>query len=836
MDLIALLSIVAVDAETVASFQTSTLVLAGITFAIGCAVGGVVVSMMKAASERSMTRNSLPRYPKDWPSTKEMFTRDPNALYGYLEATGKQVIKSKAHSGAVRIGRLYPGTEWFRYVPEVWPLTRLREWVLRATTKEIWIPLAKRLQHFAIIGPTGMGKSTRWALPALVYGALEEGTAYLAIDVKSPQFVRMFARLYKAAGKDVLFFDPWSIEETLAYEPLWRASSEQLNTLAAVINGYSISPGETQQSGNSEFFSEAARRVLRGTLELATFWPRRYCNLPCVQQLVVAGFEKVEEAFRQAPGLQPAFADIRAAADVVIAAPSSELRKLPRSGSQDLTRALEVLDRSGYKTAYYVRQMRRYAAARKSGSMPEHEYAKVYEEFVQELEVEAERRRHQLQKLLESQGEFLDMPAETKGSVMSGLTNKVSWFSDANVARAFSQDELDIKAIVERPCLLLVGAPMARLEVGSLFVASIVTNLAIKAVFQRGAAIEAGSDKVWKGKTFFLLDEFPQLNIKKASQVLATFRGFLGGLMIIYQDRSQLKTVYRDDAPNVEGNCVHGVLLGGAHIETCELYEKGFAEVPVVTRSISGGQGDKKSISESVQEKRLMNKADIHDMRINGEKKDGAALSIGSSAPYFPIIPVAFWDDPIIRKLLNMKRKVIKNGPFFWNWMDRWDVPIDNTQRYVHRRKRTREPNDPVSARIADPFGQYLDYLIGKPKERVVRGDEKGVERTVTELIYDELVVPDLVLDHVLGLAPVSGVSASPPSPMTSQSGGASAGPVKPRPAGTPVKRAPEVVPVYGSDFRVLVNEDFREPQPLRESMPPGGTVIDRFQDEGDNS
>src|SRR5690606_27664899 len=139
-----------------------------------------------------------------------------------------------------------------------------------------------------------------------------------------------------------------------------------------------------------------------------------------------------QQAFQYAPSLLPQADEVVRAAKKVVEATEEELRRLPRSEDPELSAALEVLDRAGYVTAVLVRQMRDYHARHRNGIVSDTEYTRAWEEFEIELREECERRKQQLEKLIESQGEFLDMPDETKGSVMSTLTNKIAYFSDEN--------------------------------------------------------------------------------------------------------------------------------------------------------------------------------------------------------------------------------------------------------------------------------------------------------------------------------------------------------------------------------------------------------------------
>src|SRR5690606_30993542 len=122
--------------------------------------------------------------------------------------------------------------------------------------------------------------------------------------------------------------------------------------------------------------------------------------------------------------------------------------------------------------------------------------------------------------------------------------------------------------LTSKPVLFLVGAPMAKLKTGSLFVSALLSNLALDAVYRRGMAIERREKGVSKHEIFFMLDEFPQLKIREAPSILATFRGYYSGLVMVFQERGQLRQLYSDDATTMEGNTVHKVLLTGAHEDT----------------------------------------------------------------------------------------------------------------------------------------------------------------------------------------------------------------------------------------------------------------------------
>lgn len=782
----------------------------------GMFLGAVIGFIVQGLLERRVVDKSRARWPRDWPKAKDIFTSDPNpAKPGYLKLSPTQAIGS----GAMLLGRTYP--RW-RVLPDIYPLREWRRRVEYWSSKPVWVPYMKRFQHFSVLGKTGGGKSTAFAIPLLAYGAFEKNSAYFAIDVKSPAFARMFTDIYKRAGKPVAFFDPWSPDETLAFEPLWRASEERKDIIAEVVATYSTDATTQQSSENSEFFRVAAIRLLRGLFDLAQYWPRRYCNLPCIQQLVGAGGNVLKEAFEKAADLFPSLDELLAALELVLPATAAELRAKDRTDL--LNGALAVLDRSGYRIAFLLKRMRLYEADHAAGKPLPQPIEDIRQAFWAEVrQVWAERHSH-LDALIMNQGEFITGAEETRNSIVSTLTNKVNWFRDPNIARAFSRDELDVRMLIEGPCLLLIGAHMAKLKVGSLFVASIFSNLAVNAVFQRGMAIERNDKGVSKHGIFLLLDEFPQLNIKAAPQILATFRGFLSGLAMVYQERSQMRVLYGDDVTTMEGNTVHKVLLQGAQEETAEFFaQKSIGEVPIVKRTKSGAAGEKKSISESVETVPLMTANDVRFGRLNGKPMPNLALSVGSDVPAFPLRPVPYYEDPTLRRLLGLKRtlkRVGKDGKptkRFWEWEERWDQ-TDTSPPYLQRTPRKTPAEraggvpDPVTDRLQDPYTQYLDYLLG---------DYRG---------YDELVEPKL---NLMDIGVIENAPRSAMTPVAPASGTA------PRPAGAPRKSPPArtvpastIVPAYAADFRFLINADYRfEPGALPDVDSRGGPIDQRINE-----
>jgi type IV secretory pathway TraG/TraD family ATPase VirD4 len=797
----------AVDAPAWAGVPYILILVALVAFVVGVVAGHL---LQQFSQGRGLDRNK-PRYPRDWPRTKDILTNNPDPTKpGYMSLPPRKMLGS----GAMAFGRTMPR---FSIFPDMYPFREWRRRVEYWSSRPIQIPYMKRMQHMSVLGATGKGKSTALALPVLAYGALEKNTSYVCVDVKSPEFLRLFSTIYRSWGKKLVFFDPFS-DETLAFEPLWRTSDEDKKIIAEVLATYSIEVSQQSSSENSEFFKVAAVRLLNGLMDLARMtWPRRMCNLPCVQQLVAAGGNAIAEAFEKAPDNIPSLEATMAAINAILPASAGDLRRAERS--EMLTYALRVLDRSGYPTARAVKRMRKLEEEFRAGKLDQQKIEEIRRAFWAQIRHEWIARREKLDILVQSQGEFIMGADETKASIVATLVNKVGWFSDPSLARGFSRDELNYRSFAEEPTLFIIGTPLSKKNVGAMFVGALLSNLAINALYDRGNR-KAKGEKVWGGGVFYLLDEFPQLAIKSAPDILATFRSYLGGLICIYQERGQLKQLYGENATTMEGNMVHAMLFSGAHPETAEFFaQKKIGEANIRKESKSGVKGEKENISESIESVPLMTTAEVIQMKLNGAVQQAMALSVGADLPSFPFRLVPFYEDPELRRLLKLKRSVSRKGYEgqatwkFWEWGERWE-PTEDGPRYLTRQirktpaERAAGVPDPVHQRLSDPFTQYLDYLVGRQG-----GD------------LDELEIPRLVLSDIWVVENDPRANAE----RAAQGGGGVPGhgrPGVPEPASQPVLLSPH----YQRDMQILTSEDFRDREYVEERPAMGGAIDARVR------
>jgi hypothetical protein len=274
---------------------------------------------------------------------------------------------------------------------------------------------------------------------------------------------------------------------------------------------------------------------------------------------------------------------------------------------------------------------------------------------------------------------------------------------------------------------------------------------------------------------------------------------------MIFQELGQMRQLYGENATTMEANTVHRVLLAGSHFDTAKRYSEQFGNVTIKVK-----QGKGEAQTESSQSVPLMDPSDLMYMKLNGEEVPGMAMSCGSDTPPFPIRPVAFYEDPVMQKMLKMYKTVKKSSSSgkeipvwqFWNWEIQWAQEEVRTPYLSRRMPGTVMDGDTdvILSRRDNPYTQYLDYLLG---------DSRG--------IYDELIPPILVLRDI-GVVDTSHDPGGAKSSSTAKAG-----------AGAPNNAL--VIPVYSQDFQALLRSDFVKPDAVDAIPVPGGSIPSRMDD-----
>ena len=143
---------------------------------------------------------------------------------------------------------------------------------------------------------------------------------------------------------------------------------------------------------------------------------------------------------------------------------------------------------------------------------------------------------------------------------IQGLRGRLRMFRNANVLRATDKSDLDLKAIMHQPTVLIFGAPAS--------IGPDAESLSACFVYQLQQALHTryGTKSVLPLYAFF--DEYQTLNLDTAGRLSAIVRGANGGLAVILQNISQiaggslgasagmaeLKTIFSNSAVRI---CMH---------------------------------------------------------------------------------------------------------------------------------------------------------------------------------------------------------------------------------------------------------------------------------------
>ncbi len=143
---------------------------------------------------------------------------------------------------------------------------------------------------------------------------------------------------------------------------------------------------------------------------------------------------------------------------------------------------------------------------------------------------------------------------------IQGLRGRLRMFRNANVLRATDKSDIDLKAIMHKPTVLIFGAPAS--------IGPDAESLSACFVYQLQQALHTryGTKSVLPLYAFF--DEYQTLNLDTAGRLSAIVRGANGGLAVILQNISQiaggslssgagmaeLKTIFSNSAIRI---CMH---------------------------------------------------------------------------------------------------------------------------------------------------------------------------------------------------------------------------------------------------------------------------------------
>jgi type IV secretory pathway TraG/TraD family ATPase VirD4 len=189
--------------------------------------------------------------------------------------------------------------------------------VLRLTPEQ-------RLSHTLIEAGPGAGKTTGLFIPQLLEDSASSLFSGYIVDRKSPEIYYQIYLPWEQRGHRVIFFDPWRPDLTWGFEPLWDASTEDIEAMVEAHIQISLDPNSTLRH-----YQEMNRRVLRALFKCAREWGRckgpgpgvkcqcryaarehesgelrncgcecrrHFCTLPAVAELIALGWKATRAA------------------------------------------------------------------------------------------------------------------------------------------------------------------------------------------------------------------------------------------------------------------------------------------------------------------------------------------------------------------------------------------------------------------------------------------------------------------------------------------------------------------------------------------------------------
>ena len=210
--------------------------------------------------------------------------------------------------------------------------------------------------------------------------------------------------------------------------------------------------------------------------------------------------------------------------------------------------------------------------------------------------------------------------------VMAGA--RLSTFDIKEVRELMSDDELELDLIGDEKTALFVV--VSDTDNSFNFIPAIMYSQLFNILCDRADIVHGGRLPV---HVRVILDEFANLGkIPKFDRLIATIRSREISACIILQTYSQLKTMYKDAAETIQGNCDTRLFLGGAEKTTLKDLTEALGKETVYLINNSTSRGQSASYSQNQQKlgKSLMSEDEIQVM--DGDK---CILQVRGVRPFF---------------------------------------------------------------------------------------------------------------------------------------------------------------------------------------------------------
>ena len=720
-------------------------------------VAPAVVPITRAL-RRGRGRDGLPRWPDDWAARGDYLTRSlpagPGAAwprgpvaklrhaiavwYWYVQGRfwprkselglyGALTPHALLGSGALRLGTLYPENAFERAHP-----------------LQVWLPFDVHKAHFALVGPTNARKTTTLGYCAAFYTAYHQ-QSLVVNDVKLPtEYFAAFAAHWRRQGRHVLNINPWTRGEALAIEPVHAATREQLDIIVEAILNASGQGAAKQRStgggdGTNAVFEQWAQQLLRALVVFLRYLPRRACALPTLYRLLSMGAKPVIEMVRWIEETYPSFDATRDAVERLLRATDAELEAetvlddgsgTPRH--PDTAAALVLIDRSGHEIQEWLRECRA-RVAHKHGRLGAliNLTAPEWHAELASLQDRYDTRARWFRETVQSLGTIFDQPDTTFHNIVAFALNGVRFFQYEEMQAAFARPEADLRDVVRRPTLCVIGAPTAKADVGAAFVSSVCWQLILNHVKTRGA--EPDYDATTAVHVVGLLDEMPAAGVRKLAEELAIIRSAGMSLIGIYQSDGQGVEHYGEAAWETSlDNFTNAAVLYSTAGTAAKRAAERVGEAIIVKRTRSGNSGaggGSTGWSDTRERVRRMSDNDITNIDVNGRSLGSrAGIFTGKKHPAFIFQQIPYYEDTFLLERMLATRDAAGT----------WRLPVDRVPfrrapqfRVTNPQKRAEDPwefvrstrgDRVVDAHAVDALRETVDFLA-PPTHRVLYED-----------------------------------------------------------------------------------------------------------------
>ena len=201
---------------------------------------------------------------------------------------------------------------------------------------------------------------------------------------------------------------------------------------------------------------------------------------------------------------------------------------------------------------------------------------------------------------------------KTAKSILVSVSARLAPIATDDILEVTADDEMSLENLGDELTALFVIVPDTN-ETFNFLVAIMYSQL-FNLLVDRA---DSSPDHRLKYHVRFILDEFANIGqIPNFEKLIATIRSREISATIILQTKSQLKSIYKDDAETIEGNCDSQLFLGGTEKTTLkELTETlGNETIDFFTTGRTRGRDDSNSVNFNKQGRALLTVDEIETM------------------------------------------------------------------------------------------------------------------------------------------------------------------------------------------------------------------------------